>query len=212
MKIGSRVENTNAAKAPDTSYNFITEVVCGIHLQDPSGPLVTFPTKQDAIDAGYQVAHCGACGQCSNVEDIKIYVDTRETIAKTSKKCGVNVVLGSYEDVVDCLEDGIGFSRECTECWADNMVSTARHCLFTCMTVLFTGFMARNNVEGAGDRGWLNQCLFCDEKLSGPAFVTCSGVARRRLGIKSEIERNPEEQCTKVEFDWLDVDWSQFGL
>jgi hypothetical protein len=71
------------------------------------------------------------------------------------------------------------------------------------MRTLFTGFMSNNNVPGAGDDGWLNQCLQCDEKLSGPAFVTCSGVARRRLGIESEIERNPEEQCPAVDVDWV---------
>jgi hypothetical protein len=71
------------------------------------------------------------------------------------------------------------------------------------MRTLFTGFMSNNNVPGAGDDGWLNQCLQCDEKLSGPEFVTCSGVARRRLGIASEIERNPEEQCPIVDVDWV---------
>jgi hypothetical protein len=72
---------------------------------------------------------------------------------------------------------------------------------------MFTGFMSNNNVPGAGDQGWLNQCLFCDEKLSGPAFVTCSGVARRRLGIVSEIERNPDEQCQQTDVDWVSVDF-----
>jgi hypothetical protein len=37
--------------------------------------------------------------------------------------------------------------------------------------------MADNNVKGVGDRGWLNQCLFCDEKLSGPEFVKVCFVA-----------------------------------
>ena len=76
------------------------------------------------------------------------------------------------------------------------MENTAKKCLSTCLRTLFSGFMTDNNVPGAGVQGWMNQCLFCDEKMSGPAFVTCSGVARRRLGIFSEIERNPEEQCT----------------
>ena len=65
--------------------------------------------------------------------------------------------------------------------------------------------MANNNVESAGSDGWLNHCLFCDEKLSGPAFVTCSGVSRRRLGIVSEIERSLDEQCQNVDLDWVNV-------
>jgi hypothetical protein len=72
------------------------------------------------------------------------------------------------------------------------------------MKTLFTGFMADNNVKGAGDGGWLNQCFQCDERLSGPGFVKCSGVARRRLGIPSEIVRNPAEQCPFVDLDWVD--------
>jgi hypothetical protein len=62
--------------------------------------------------------------------------------------------------------------------------------------------MSNNTVPGVGTQGWLNQCLQCDEKLSGTAFVTCSGAARRRLGITSEIERNPEQQCVSVGVDW----------
>jgi hypothetical protein len=72
--------------------------------------------------------------------------------------------------------------------------------------------MSNNNVPGAGDEGWLNKCLFCDEKISGPAFVQCSGVARRRLGIKSEIERNPEQQCRHTDVDWVDANWEAMGF
>ena len=39
----------------------------------------------------------------------------------------------------------------------------------------------------------------------GPAFVQCSGVARRRLGIQSEIERNPAEQCRAVDVDYVNA-------
>jgi hypothetical protein len=84
------------------------------------------------------------------------------------------------------------------------MKNTAKYCTYTCAKTMFTGYMSNNNVAGA-EEGWLNQCLHCDEKRSGPAFVTCSGVARRRLGIASEIERNPDEQCPYVDVDWLDL-------
>jgi hypothetical protein len=200
---GSRIENRKAEQAPDTSPYFITDVVCAFDNADRSAPFVTFPTADAARLSGLTVAHCGACAFCSNMLDIETYVDTRDTIATSAKKCGPKAVIGKYIDLVTCLEDRIEFTRECTYCWADNMKSTASKCLFTCMRTLFTGFMSNNNVPGAGDQGWLNQCLQCDEKLSGPGFVTCSGVARRRLGIKSEIERNPEEQCPYVGVDWL---------
>jgi hypothetical protein len=204
--IGSRAENLNAQEAPDTSPYFITDVVCAYDPTDSSSPFVTFPSKQAAQDEGWVVAHCGACGFCSNMADIKTYVDTRKTIASSAKQCGPVNFFGSFGDLVDCLQDRIPFSDDCAVCWAENMRNTGRECLFTCLSTLFTGFMASNNIEGAGSEGWLNHCLYCDEKLSGPDFVTCSGVSRRRLGIVSEIERNPAEQCRNVEIDWVNVD------
>jgi len=207
--IGERIENTNAAKAPDTSYNFITDVVCAFNPLDQSQPLETFATKEEALNAGYIVAHCGECGFCSNPSDIEVYVETRKSIAKLSKECGFISVFGKYEALVDCLERKIGFTRPCTECWADNLKSTVEHCRLTCMVTLWTGFMSDNNVPGSGDQGWLNQCVYCDEKMSGPAFVKCSGASRRRLGIVSEVERNPAELCKNVEFDYVNVDFDE---
>jgi hypothetical protein len=203
MFIGSRVENTNAERAPDTTPNFILDPVCAFNPDDPLQTFQTFPTAQDANAANLTIAHCGPCAFCSNFEDIKTYVETRKTVAASAKQCGPVSILGSYDDLVNCLVDKINFTRPCTKCWADNMKSTGSHCLFTCMKTLFTGFMSSNNVPDAGQQGWLNHCLQCDEKLSGTAFVTCSGVARRRLGIASEIERNPEEQCATVGVDWV---------
>ena len=206
LMIGSRAENLNAQEAPDTSPYFITDVVCAYDPEDASAPFRTFASKQDALDEGWIVAHCGACGFCSNMPDIKTYVDTRKTIAASAKKCGPVNFLGTFDALVDCIQDRIPFSDDCAVCWAENMRNTGRDCLFTCLATLFTGFMAHNNVDGAGSAGWLNHCLYCDEKLSGPAFVTCSGVSRRRLGIVSEIERNPAEQCRNVDIDWVNVD------
>jgi hypothetical protein len=41
-------------------------------------------------------------------------VETRETIAISAKKCGTKALFGKYIDLVECLEDRIGFTRECT--------------------------------------------------------------------------------------------------
>ena len=201
--IGSRAENDTAANAPDTSKFFILDPVCAFSPTDETMPFQTFPTADDARQANMTIAHCGPCGFCSNLQDIKTFVATRKTVAMLAKQCGPIAVLGSYDELVNCLEGKIQFSRDCSVCWADNMKSTTAHCIFTCMKTLFTGFMANNNVANSGESGWLNQCLQCDERMSGPAFVTCSGVARRRLGIPSEIERNEAEQCSIAGVDWL---------
>jgi hypothetical protein len=145
LMLGSRIENTNAAKAPDTSPNFITDDVCAFDPSDPSAPFETFPSKEEAANQGYLVAHCGACGYCSNPPDILRYVETRKTVAKMAKKCGKDSVLGGYDKLTNCLLDNIGFSLECTKCWADNMVSTRDSCLFSYdhIFVLFLLFIAQ---------------------------------------------------------------------
>ena len=210
--LGSFFENKNAGKAPDTSFNFITNVVCAFHPLDPGRPFETFANKTLAEEAGYVVAHCGECGKCSNPSDIEIYVETRTTVAASSKKCSKQAIFGKEEDLTDCLEKEIGFSRPCTTCWVEDMRNTAKHCMWTCLSSMLIGISSSNNVADAKDYYWLNQCVFCDEKQSGPDFVTCSGVARRRLGIQSEFERNPLEQCPNVGFDYLTSNLTQvFG-
>jgi len=212
MLIGSRAENDKAARAPSTTKFFTLDAVCAFDPKHPLEEFRTFDNKDLAHLANYTIAHCGECAYCSNPHDIQVYVETRKTIAKKSKQCGPKVYFGSKGDVSDCLESKIGFTRDCTNCWAENMINTGDKCLFTCLRTLFSGFMAENNVKGSGEGGWLNACLYCDEKRSGPAFVTCSGVARRRLGIVSEIERNPEEQCKNVDVDWVNVDFDEIGF
>jgi hypothetical protein len=111
---GSRVENRRAEKAPSTTPFFVTDIVCAFDEANTSAPFVTFPTAAAANLAGLKVAHCGHCGACSNIKDIETYVETRETIADSAKRCGAKAVIGKYKDLVKCLEDRIGFSRTCT--------------------------------------------------------------------------------------------------
>jgi hypothetical protein len=112
--IGSRVENRRAEQAPDTSVYFITDVVCAFDEADTSTPPKTYDTADAARLAGLTVAHCGACASCSNLPDIQTYVETRETIAKSAKKCSTKALFGKHINLVKCLEDRIGFTRECT--------------------------------------------------------------------------------------------------
>ena len=210
LKLGSFYENLDASLAPDTSYNFILDEVCAFDPNNTDEPFESFDTKQDAGNAGYKVAHCGKCANCSNPWDIKTYVETRRTIAIQAKKCGLRAVFGTYDELTECLKENIGFTDSCTKCWTENMINTATYCLSTCMKATFTGTAQTNNVKGTGNETvWLNQCIYCDEKMSGPDFVACSGVARRRLGISSEIERKPEEQCRNTDVDWVNVNFDE---
>jgi hypothetical protein len=89
------------------------------------------------------VAHCGPCADCSNMEDIKTLVTTRHTITKDAKKCSLAAVLGSTDELDECLEDRIGFTDQCRNCWVENMECDVESCIFTCMKTLFTGMLSR---------------------------------------------------------------------
>jgi len=206
--LGSFFENRRAFFAKDTSPYFITKVVCAYDPRD-NDHFQTFDSPDLAHLAGFQIAHCGACAECSNPYDIQTYVETRKTVANKAKKCSSVAIFGKEEALHTCLEEEIGFSPGCTTCWAENMKRTAKKCMWTCLSAIITGFGKSNTVPGATDFDLLNQCVYCDEKRSGPDFVTCSGVARRRLGIKSEFERNPKEQCPFVDVDYLDSNWTK---
>ena len=52
-------------------------------------------------------------------------------------------------------------------------------------------------------------CFGFDCRPDSGWLRTRSGVARRRLGITSEIERNPEEQCRNTDVDWVNVNFDE---
>jgi hypothetical protein len=201
--VGSRYENGVSERCPSTTANFVTNVTCAFNASDPSSPFVTYMRPEAAAADNMTVAHCGPCAFCSNMEDIKTYVTTKDIMTKEAKYCAMPAVLGSTDELYECLEDRIGFTDDCRTCWVENMECDAKRCLFTCLITLLTGCSSQNTVPQAGYMGELNACLRCDEKRCGTAFVTCSGSARRRLGIQSDIERNPNEVCPHVETDWL---------
>jgi hypothetical protein len=44
--------------------------------------------------------------------------------------------------------------------------------------------------------------LLGDEAICGPEFVPCSGATRRRMNIKSDIERPLYQQCIHQDANW----------
>jgi len=82
IKWGSLSESTKAAKAPDTTKYFTAVEVCAYDAEDTMKPFVTFSSKEAAVASNYTVAHCGSCGECSNAQDVRTYVDTRQTVRR----------------------------------------------------------------------------------------------------------------------------------
>jgi hypothetical protein len=72
-----------------------------------------------------------------------------------------------------------------------------KKCVFTCVKMLIFG--GSNN----DDSGELNDCLKCDERRCGPAYIECAGANRRRSGIVSDIGRDEgAEVCAAVDPGW----------
>ena len=112
-------------------------------------------------------------------------------------------VIGGRTAIDKCLDETISFTPGCSKCWADNIECTKRKCFFTCMKRQIIKSESNNIIQQDGKPS-LNKCLECDEKLCGPEFIKCAGANRRRLGIISDIIRDPyQEQCTDIDVKWF---------
>lgn len=60
--------------------------VCAWSEPTVNGTIQTFATAQDAYNANYSVVHCGACGSCSNWNDLSIQWTTRTHLAQTAQE------------------------------------------------------------------------------------------------------------------------------
>eukprot|EP00977_Amphora_coffeiformis_P029927 scaffold43539_cov153-Amphora_coffeaeformis.AAC.1 len=205
--IGAEVEGKRARQAPDTLFLYTTSRVCAATLYAEEEdiavePSILFETKESVQVATTEntadevfIAHCGDCGKCSNPHDIKIYDDTRNTLFETAVKCAKKSFLFGRSVARECMDEYVGFTDGCRDCWVENILCDVRLCIFACL--LHTIF---SQVETGEDSQELNRCTECDEKRCGIDFVVCAGANRRRTGILSDIERDTElEVCQSVE-------------
>jgi len=63
-----------------------TGQMCAWDAKSPKGNIQTFDSPEAAHEAGYTVAHCGACGACSNWNDLKLQWTTRTFLAKVARR------------------------------------------------------------------------------------------------------------------------------
>lgn len=200
--LGVEYEERRIKKVPDTSYLYDTPKVCGLSQSDDLIDIQTYETAQAAQNDTTFVAHCGDCGQCSNPHDVDIYDDTKNSLFETTVQCAKRGLIFGRRTASNCMEDRVGFTEGCNECWVENIMCDLRYCIFTC---LWHGlFSSASNADSTSDDPQeLNRCTLCDEKRCGPAFVECAGANRRRTGILSDIERDQDtEVCQTVKSEW----------
>jgi hypothetical protein len=167
--------------------------VCGVRFEQDQVHyrLTTFADNTAARAGGFAVTHVGACGTCSTLQDLAVYLEKPDLTAPV-RKCGVRWGASAR---LACLE-ALGFSTPCAQTWLYNVENTRRQCFSVCLWSWFEG-EAPTRKDGR-----LNACLQCDEDRSGPVFKAAAGRTRRNSGIRSSIPR-PNDEIAPIVHDYL---------
>jgi len=168
-------------------------MVCGVRFEGDGlhYRLASWPDESAARAAGFAVTHAGACGTCSTMQDLAVYLEKPDLTAPV-RRCGILLTAASS---LACLE-ALGFSPACARTWYFNARNTEYECFATCTWSWIRG------EPSTGPDGRLNACLQCDEDRSGPVFKLTAGRTRRSSGIRSSIPR-PDEEVAHVVHDYV---------
>jgi hypothetical protein len=167
--------------------------VCGVRFEPDQVHyrLTTFADKKAAGAAGFAVTHYGACGTCSTLQDLAVYLEKPDLTAPV-RKCGIKWGAPAR---LTCLEN-LGFSAACAQTWLYDLENTRSQCLSVCVWSWLEGEAPTQS------DGRLNACLQCDEDRSGPVFKATAGRTRRNSGIHSSIPR-PDDEIAPVTHDYV---------
>jgi hypothetical protein len=157
--------------------------VCGV-LPDASKPgayrLETYASAAAATAAGATVTHTSACGQCSSLADLAVYMRNND-LTTPVRNCALQATPDAGAGpAMACLE-ALGFDQSCAQIWYYDALNTRAHCLQPCLADLSKPYQTPDAA--------LNACLECDETESGPVFKAVAGRTRRNSGLPSAICR-----------------------
>ena len=155
--------------------------------------LHSYESKKAMLDDGATMTHWGACGVCSSLADLSVYLSYPDLTTKGTE-CSLRA-LEEFQDGIKCYQE-VGYTAPCAEMWVYNGFNTKEKCLGYCAS--FTIFKRPNN--GPAPYCKLDDCLLCDEQMSGPAFQTVAARSRRRSGLLSKIAR-PCDRILLVDSD-----------
>ena len=141
--------------------------VCAVRLEADRKHyrLATFGSAAEAGERGYRITHTGACGACSTLQDLAVYLE-RPDLTTPVRQCGMQ------SGTLRCLE-ALGFTHGCAQIWNFNVQNTRRECFGICMRSWISGEASTK------PDGMLNDCLQCDEDRSGAVFKAVAGRTRR---------------------------------
>ncbi|NQV05905.1 hypothetical protein HQ535_05095 [bacterium] len=180
---------------PASPYDDVTLVpvdtsgACAVLPGDGEGSyrLATFANPTAAEAAGGTITHTRACGQCSSLQDLSVYLSTPD-LGGPVRECALLGLGGDPQATLSCITD-LGFTEPCAQIWAFNSAHTKDVCLVHCLANLDQPHQLPD--------GTLNPCIACDEAKSGPVFKAIAGRTRRNSGIPSGICR-PGDQVSPI--------------
>lgn len=157
--------------------------VCGV-LPDASKPgayrLETYASSEAASAAGATLTHTGACGLCSSLADLAVYM-RNDDLTTPVRNCALKATPDAGSSAAMACLEAIGFDEPCAQIWYYDALNTRAHCLKPCLADLSKPYQAPDAA--------LNACLACDETESGPVFKVVAGRTRRNSGLPSAICR-----------------------
>ena len=144
--------------------------------------LQTFASADAAQAAGAVMTHNDACGVCSPLTDLAVYM-RHPDLTDPVRQCGLVTGSGmktAKDEAIACLQ-ALGFDLPCAQIWYFNTLNTRAHCLDVCLANFSAPY---HNPDGT-----LNDCLLCDEQQSGDVFKAVAGRTRRNTGLPSSMCR-----------------------
>jgi len=154
---------------------------CGM-LTDRTTPtnytLKTYDSREAVRAAGAVITHFGACGLCSSLKDLAVYMGQPD-LSGPVRDCALKGIISGEEASVKCLME-IGFTHACAKIWYDDSKHTRENCPI-CFKMLTARYQKAD--------GSLNACIQCDEDSSGPVFKAVAGRTRRNSGLPSALCR-----------------------
>lgn len=156
--------------------------VCAVVVDDRSAQTYrqeSFPSAADAEAAGASTTHGGGCGLCSSLQDLAVYMGEGD-LTEPVRACGIQHAFGPPEEHLACLQ-ALGFTTPCAWIWLYNTAHTRSVCLEICVALLEAPY---HDPDGSP-----NDCIQCDEDLSGLVFKAVAGRTRRNSGLPSALCR-----------------------
>jgi hypothetical protein len=151
-------------------------------------------SQQEAEDNQKIVTHEGACGLCSSLQDLSVFMETPD-LTSVGIGCAIEAVT-NFSNGVNCFMQA-GFSEGCATIWTYDALKTHEVCFESCTAHAFSGLPN----FGLPPRCTPVECLVCDENKNGPAFKKYAGRTRRSSGLLSGLVRQCSEIASVIHVD-----------